>query len=305
MPKSAQSMITACALALAIGVFVIEGVAGHLPPYVGPADAKAVRVIEVPCAPQLVMETGDGSVRVTPRDVAPGGLCTVRADIRLYRTRGADSAVDLTALLARITEVESTPSALHVRSVPADWPQGVAALVKYEVEVPEGADVRLNGTNGNVWVAKGCGAVRVESGNADVAIYEPAGLVTARSTNGRLRLFGSREPATLETVNGNIDAELIEGQLTAVSVNGSVRADVVRPTVTAAVLRSENGDVEVGLPGNSGYTLDAVAERGRVVGDALVDGLATGTGAYRGVAGSGEMLLTLHSANGSIRLSRN
>jgi hypothetical protein len=70
-------------------------------------------------------------------------------------------------------------------------------------------------------------------------------------------------------------------------------------------LRSENGNVSVSLPRESGFTLDAVARRGRVVGDEVVEGLATGSGAYRGVAGSGEMLLTLHSANGSIRLVRN
>jgi hypothetical protein len=75
--------------------------------------------------------------------------------------------------------------------------------------------------------------------------------------------------------------------------------------VSAAVLRSENGDIEVGLPREGGFTLDAVADRGRVTGDRVIEGLATGSGSYRGVAGSGEMLLTLHSANGSIRLSRN
>ncbi len=305
MPKSLQSLITASALALAIGVFVVEGVAGYLPPYVGPADATAVRVVEVPCAPQLVMETGDGSVRVTPRDRGSDGLCSVRADIRLYRTDGADSTVDLQALLPRVMIVESTSESLHLQSLPDDWPQGIAALVKYDVEVPEAAGVRVNGVNGNVWVAKGSGEVRIESSNADVAIYEPAGPVVARSTNGRLRLIGSREPATLETVNGNIDAEVIAGQLTAVSMNGNVRADIVRPTVAAAVLRSENGDVEIDLPRRSGFTLDAVADRGRVFGDEVVAGLATGSGAYRGVSGSGEMLLTLHSANGSIKLSRN
>jgi DUF4097 and DUF4098 domain-containing protein YvlB len=154
-------------------------------------------------------------------------------------------------------------------------------------------------------VSKGCGEVRVEGVNADVAIYEPEGSVLARSTNGRLQLFGSRQPATLETINGNIDAEVLAGRLTAVSVNGRVRADVVRPAVEAAVLRSENGDVEVGLPQRGGFTLDAVAERGRVVGESVVHGLKTGSGSYRGVTGSGELLLTLHSANGSIRLSRN
>lgn len=305
MPKSIQSLITASALALAIGVFVVEGVAGYLPPYVGPADATAVRTIEVPCAPQLVMETGDGSVRVTPRDRGSDGLCTVRADIRLYRTEKADATLDLQAFLPRVMIVEATSEMLHVQSVPEDWPTGIAALVKYEVEVPESAGVRVKGVNGNVWIAKGSGEVRIESSNADVAVYEPAGPVVARSTNGRLRLVGARKPATLDTVNGNIDAEVIEGRLTAVSVNGNVRADIVRPTVAAAVLRSENGNIEIGLPRRSGFTLDAVAERGRVLGDEVIAGLATGSGAYRGVSGSGEMLLTLHSANGSIKLSRN
>ncbi len=305
MPKSLQSAFTAASLAVAIGVFVVEGVAPHLPPYVGAADASTLRTFEVPCAPQLVMDTGDGSIRVNTRDPAGPAGCRVRADIRLYRTGDAPGRVNLDALLASVTEIQSTATELQVRSLPPDWPADVAALVKYEVEVPAGANVQLRGVNGNVWVAKGCGEVRVEGVNADVSIYEPGGIVLARSTNGRLRLFGSRQPATLETVNGNIHAEVLEGRLTAVSVNGRVRADIVRPTVSAAVLRSENGDVEIGLPRDSGFTLDAVAARGRVTGDSAIDALKAGSGSYRGVAGSGEMLLTLHSANGSIRLSRN
>jgi hypothetical protein len=304
MSKTLQSLFTAGALALGIGVFVAEMVAPQLPPYVGPADAATVRIVDVPCAAQLVMDTRDGAVRITPSESAAGGTCRIRADIRLYRT-GVNAASDLDALLARVVEIDSNESALHVTSMPADWPSDVAAVIKYEVDVPRRANVQLRGVNGNVWVAEGCGEVRVEGVNADVSIYEPEGIVLARSTNGRLRLFGSRQPATLETVNGNIHAELLDGQLTATSINGEVRADLMRSTVNAAVLRSENGDVEVGLPRGGGFTLDAVADRGRVVGDAVIDGLKTGSGAYRGVAGSGELLLTLHSANGSIKLSRN
>lgn len=304
MPKSLQSLFTAGALALAIIVFVVELVAPQLPPYVGPADAATVRVVEVPCAPQLVMDTRDGAVRITPRRSSSADGCRIRAEIRLYRT-GVNATPELDALLTRVVEVESDESAMRVTSMPSDWPSNVAAVIKYNVDVPRGTNVELRGVNGNVWVAKGCGQVRVEGVNADVSIYEPDGIVLARSTNGRLRLIGGRQPATLETVNGNIHAELLAGQLAATSINGAVRADLMRATIDAAVLRSENGDVEVGLPRDGGFTLDAVADRGRVVGDAVIDGLKTGSGAYRGVAGSGELLLTLHSANGSIRLSRN
>ena len=305
MSKSLRSLFTAASLAIALGVFVLEIIAPQLPPYVGPADASTVRVTEVPCAPVLIMDTGDGSVRVNAHDQPGTSPCRVRADIRLYR-RGDDTpGADVRRLLPEVTTIDSTASTLHVRSLPEGWPEDVAAVIKYEVDVPRGADVQVRGVNGNVWVAEGCGEVRVEGINSDVSIFGPEGTVFARSTNGRLRLFGSRHPATLETVNGNIHAQLLDGQLTAVSVNGRVTADVMRPAVDAAVLRSENGNVEVGLPRRGGFTLDAVAERGRVEGDSVIAGLRTGSGSYRGVEGTGELLLTLHSANGSIRLSRN
>lgn len=304
MNRTIRSLITALTLAIAIGVFVVEMVAGQLPPYVGPADLRTTRTLEVPCAPSLVMETGDGAVRVTPRRDASAETCSIVADIRLYRTGEGSDQIDLRDLSSQLAAIDSTATRLHIRSVPEGWPADVAAIVAYDVEVPAGADVEVHGVNGNVWVAKGCREVHVESGNADVAIYEPAGNVLARSTNGRLRLVGGRNPSTLETVNGNIRAEMLEGKLTAVSVNGNVHADMIRPTVAAAVLRSENGDVAIDLPSDSGFTLDAAAERGRVVGDDIVDGWATGGGAYRGSTGSGEMRLTLHSANGSIKLSR-
>lgn len=304
MLKTLRSLITALALALAIGVFVVEVVAPYLPPFVGPADALTERALEVPCAPQLIMETGDGSIRVTTYESSENGPCRIHATVRLYQKDRDAVSRSMSDLLASTVAVESSAATIRIRSVPQDWPDDVAALIQYQVEVPEGTNVQLHGVNGNVWVADGCGEVRIESGNADISIHDPRGPVLARSTNGRLRLYGARKPATLETVNGNIDAELLEGRLTAVSVNGRVRADVMRPSVTGAVLRSENGDVEIGLPSKLGFTLDAVAERGRVTGDDVIAGFATGSGAYRGTAGSGDTLLTLHSGNGSIRLSR-
>jgi DUF4097 and DUF4098 domain-containing protein YvlB len=158
--------------------------------------------------------------------------------------------------------------------------------------------------NGNVWVAEGCGKVSVESGNADIDIQRPAGPVVARTTNGRLRLLGGRGPAVLETVNGSIRADMLAGTLTASSVNGKVQAELRGPEVLACALRSENGDVNVGLGDTIGFTLDASAARGSVAGDTGLPLDSSKPGAFRSREGSGETRLTLSSANGSIRLTR-
>ncbi len=189
--------------------------------------------------------------------------------------------------------------------MPDDWPANVSAIVDYELTVGPGTDLAINGVNGNVWIAEGCGRVSIESGNADVEIGRPEGAVLARSTNGRLRLWGGGAASTLETVNGDIEATMRGGTLSATSVNGHVRAEIVQPEVRACVLASQNGDIRVDVPPALGFTLDAVARRGRVRGVSELPQGGAAAGAYQGRFGDGATLLTLSTANGSIRLARN
>lgn len=304
MPNLSKSIATALLLSIALLVFGVEVIAPQLPPYAGTPDARTTRILDLPAAGRLELRAVDGSIRVAVNDDPAALRCAISADIRLYRIGALSEHQDPAAYLARVVSAEADGDVIRVRSLPQDWPAEIAAVVKYTVTVPRGTDIDVRGVNGNVWVAEGCGKVSVESGNADVEVLNPSGPVVARSTNGRLRLAGGRGSSVLETVNGNIRADMIEGSLSASSVNGRVQAEVLGPAVIACALRSENGDVRVGLGADVGYTLDANAARGEVLGEAGLAIDPASPDSFRATEGSGDTRLTLASANGSIQLTR-
>jgi hypothetical protein len=275
-----------------------------LPPFVGAPDATAVRSLRFPATQRVELFTNDGAVRVAVNNDASYVTCEISADIRLYRTALGRHGADPAQYIGRVVSADADAGAIRIHSLPNDWPADLAAIVNYTITVPRGTNIGIRGVNGNVWVAEGCRDVSVESGNADVEIRKPFGPVVASSTNGRLRLYGARGRSALETVNGNIRADVLSGWLTAASVNGRVQAEVLGPEVLACALRSENGDVKVGLGADIGFTLDAAAARGSVRGDTGLALDSAAPGAFRSRAGSGETRLTLNSANGSIRLTR-
>lgn len=298
-----RSLITAACFAAATYLFVLEVVAPQMPPYTGPADVSRERTLRFPAPQRVSLDSRNGSVRVNVSEAGEAAECVVQARIRLYDLEDR-ARRDLDALASTLVAAEHEGDVLSLRSVPETWPENVAAIVDYELTVRRGTDIEIDGLNGNVWVAEGCGEVRIESGNADVEIDRPEGSVLARSKNGRMRLRGGDAPCTLETVNGDIEATMLGGALSATSVNGHVRANIEEAEVRAFVLTSENGNVRVGIPPRLGFALDAVAPRGGVRGVSDLPQGESASGAYHGQVGDGSTLLTLSTANGSIRLVR-
>jgi hypothetical protein len=299
-----RSILTASLLSAALVALGVEGVAPHLPPYVGAADAKDTRAFSLPGRPRIEVMATDGSIRIATHEDPANTTCEISAEIRLYNTSANEYVINPPMQIARVVSAEADDDVIRVRSLPDDWPAELAAIVKYTITVPRGTDVDVRGANGNVWVAEGCGKISIESVNADVEVRGPEGPVMARSTNGRLRLYGGQGPSVLETVNGNIRADMLGGSLTASSVNGRVQTEVLAPEVLACALRSENGDVTVAINGTIGFTLDATAARGDVRGDTGLPLDPQTPGVFRAREGSGDTRLTLATSNGSIRITR-
>lgn len=299
-----RSVFTASLLSAALLALGVEGVAPHLPPYVGAADAKDTRTLTLPGRPRIEVVAADGSIRVATHEDPANTACEITAEIRLYQTGANGEPVSVHEQIKRVVRADVDGELIHLRTLPEDWPAELAAIVKYTITVPRGTDVDVRGADGNVWVAEGCGKISIESDNADVEVRGPEGPVVARSTNGRLRLYGGQGPSVLETVNGNIRADMLGGSLTASSINGRVRAEVLGPEVDACALRSENGDVDVEIEETIGFTLDASAARGKVNGDTGLPLDPQAPGTFRSREGSGDTRLTLATSNGSIRITR-
>lgn len=305
MKSRLNSVITACALFGAIVFFAVRHVAPALPPFVGPPDFRDTRALTLPPAQHVVVSNADGAVRVDT--AADAANVSVRADIRLYGGPETDKAA-LEACAAGLVQTTLADGRIEIVTEPGDRIAGVDLIVSYEILVPLGTDIDVVGSNGNVWIAEGCGRVAVHGGNSDIEIVEPQGIVIAKSANGRIKLVNGRENATLEAVNGSIFADMEDGTLDARTTNGHVIARLFSDNVDACDLESENGSITIELAYDT-FQYDVETARGFIKSDFELDaGLGPGVldtkraEGQRGPAGS--TLLMAKALNGNIWLKR-
>ena len=304
MGRFLRSGGTAFILAAAVLVFTIEILAPRLPPYAGPPDLRASRSLTLPSAQTLLLDNADGAIRVVTAEAA--SEISVDVEIKMYALNDSADLATLRRYMESLVEARSAPGRLEITTEPLERPQAIALQVAYRVRVPQGTNIEITGSNGNIWVAEGCGQVSVHSSNADIEILGPRGAVIAQSINGRIRVIDAQSSTTLQTVNGNILARLLDGVLEASSTNGAITTHVLDPSVSGCVLYSENGGIKVILPDDISFTIDASAQRGTVRSDFPIES-ATGarrTKSLHGQFGDGETKLNLTTGNGNIWLAR-
>lgn len=291
-------------LAAAVLVFTVEILAPRLPPYAGPPDLRTTRSLTLPSAQTLLLDNADGAIRVVTVEAA--SEISVDVEIKMYALNDSADLATLRRYMESLVEARSAPGRLEITTEPLERPRAIALQVEYRVRVPQGTNIDIIGSNGNIWVAEGCGQVSVHSGNADIEILGPRGAVIARSINGRIRVIDAQSSTTLQTVNGNILARLLDGVLEASSTNGAITTHVLDPRVSGCVLNSENGAIKVILADDISFTIDASAQRGTVRSDFPVERAAGArrTKSLRGKFGDGETKLNLSTGNGNIWLAR-
>ncbi len=304
MSKFLRSIATSATLAAALLVLGIEVIAPRLPPYAGPPDLRASRSLTLPPSQTVRLDNSDGAIHV----ITTEGVREVQVDVEI-KMYALNNRADLPALeryLESLVLAQSDAGSLTITTEPLKRPESMALQVAYTVHVPRGTHIDITGSNGNIWVAQGCGEVHIHSGNADIEILEPLGAVIAQSTNGRIHVVDATNSTTLQTVNGNILAEMRDGVLEASSTNGRIRTRVLDSGVSGCVLSSENGGIEVLLGDEVSFTVDATAQRGGIRSDFAIDGAGARrtTRTLRGTFGEGETKLNLTTGNGSILLAR-
>ncbi len=304
MVKFLRSVAASATLGAALLVLGIEVIAPRMPPYAGPPDLRASLSLTLPASQTVHLDNSDGAIRI----MTAAGASEVQVDVEI-KMYALNNRADLPALetyLATLVSAETYAGGLSIVTEPLKRPESIALQVAYTVYVPRGTHIDITGSNGNIWIAEGCGEVRVHSGNADIEILGPRGAVIAQSTNGRIRVVDATKSTTLQTVNGNILVEVRDGVLEASSTNGTIKTHVLDPGVSGCVLNSENGGIEVLLGSEVSFTVDATAQRGSVRADFAVEGLGgrRSTRTLRGTVGEGATKLNLSTGNGSIWLAR-
>jgi len=297
-----RSLTTAVVIAAAVQCFTVGVLSPKLSLELCRPGASEVRTMSFENVSSLNLRNTDGSVRVNTH---PGRGMTITATIRAYTSDYQSQPIAEQYVTTVVSAIEAHGQ-VEITTEPGQRPDELELRVDYLVEVPEGTDISLAGSNGNVWVAAGCGNVEVEGNNSDIEVVAPRGTVQAKSANGRIRITQSAKEAILETVNGSIYADVSAGELRASTANGSIDASLTAANINSCDLTAMNGGITLSMAEACSARLIATTGRGSIRCDAPIETPAGNVSRreLRGQIGAGETQVSLSSLNGNIVIAR-
>jgi len=305
MKSVLRSLLTACFIAAAVQCLTIGVLSPNLPRIVGRANIDEKRELTLPKANVIYLNNEDGWIQV--HTYASDGVDAIRVQARIRAYVAAASALPTArSYVKSLIRLDSDADKLQIITEPEERPDAVDLYVDYLLQIPRGTDITLEGSNGNIWISKGCGRVSVAGRNTDIEIVEPSGSVVARSTNGRIRVVDAPLGATLKTVNGNVYAHMLGGTLSATTTNGSIVAHVLDPKVNACDLKSQNGGITLVMQDDCSASIEAVTGRGVIASD-LSFKTDPGFSKKRHLRGSireGHTKLRMDTLNGNIWITK-
>lgn len=308
-----RSIVTAIAITAAVMSCMILLIAPQLHCVIGRPVIDESRTFTYGPSRQVRLDNSDGDVQI--RTASPDAV-VILARVRIFASgRGSENtAKEYAKTLMKASEADD---GLSVITEPEDRPDALTLTVDYSVTVPEGTDLAIDNGNGNVSVAKGCGAVMVHGRNADIRIVQPSGAVTATTTNGQINIEAATSDTAAETVNGSVFVDTGTGILKAKTTNGAIVARVQSRNVTECNLTSQNGGITLVASDNVFGRLNARTARGRIrfdlpVNTDIVKGCKNSRhvrGTIGGAGGIGDgntqTQFTISAGNGNIWIARN
>jgi hypothetical protein len=212
----------------------------------------AVLLVVVVCgtgAAQMLSEVVRGTLERTSTITPSTDRFVVDADVGdITLTPSADSEVHVRTVVhhgpgePELVE-ESTAAGVRL-DVHCHALLGGGCEVDYVVEVPPAFEVRVGGTAGDVVASRLTGPLTVDRSAGDISVFDVTGPVDLRSSTGEIRAEGLRsEVVAAESDSGDIRLELL-----------------VAPRSLDA--RSADGELDLAVPGDAGYRVDARTSTG-------------------------------------------
>ena len=261
------------------------------------------------------VETNDGSVRVTAGD---SKHVEFRVSFQGYQM-GKDLRVDAhqdgekVQLTARVTghwgfSWGHDSRGLHIEvRMPRE--------ADLQVETGDGS-VQAESINGTVNVHTGDGAVKANSLSGTIDLHTSDGSITVENLKGDIRLRTGDGPIEAHELDGKVEADSgdghirIAGRFDALNVktgDGSVDTRVLPGSkmATSWTIRTGDGSVDLVLPSDFQTNIDASTGDGHIsLGiPVTVEGTFSNSQIHGKMNGGGQPL-TIHTGDGSIRLSK-
>jgi hypothetical protein len=225
-------------------------------------------------------------------------------------------------------EVEKDGNTLHIKT---KYPDGgrifrsrsMNVSVKYSLVIPAKASIKVGSVTGSVDLEKIGGAVNVDIVTGAITVKQADKGVDCETVTGKIELQNITGDVFMETVTGKITASQIKGSIKAEVVTGRIELKEVSEanavdaeTVTGSViydgkinrdgrytLNTHSGRIEMTLPSDSGFDLEAKTFSGRIETDfeIKVSGKISKK-RISGVVNNGGALVKLSTFSGNVYL---
>lgn len=268
--------------------------------------------------PNVHVETNDGSVRVTSGDAKQVEFTVEYQGYELGRNLQVDArqSGDKVELIARVTghwglnfNWGHNSRRLHIEvrmpqqgDLQADTGDGSveASGLSGNLNVHTGdgsvkassldGTIDLHTSDGSITVDTLKGDIRLRSGDGSIEAHELDGKVEADSGDGHIRLAGRFEALNVKTGDGSVDTKILPGSKMA----------------TSWTLRTGDGSVDIALPSDFQADIDATTGDGHISlgGIAMTVQGELSKSEVHGKMNGGGQTLTIHTGDGSIRLSK-
>ena len=264
---------------------------------------------------QVRVDTNDGAVRVSTGDSKQVEFRVEYQGYELNKNLRVDSRQDgdSVQINARVTGHWGF-----------SW-GGNHRNLRIEVRMPKDADLQIDTGDGSVDTQAVNGRLKIHTGDGSVKAQAVNGDVDIDTGDGSITLEGAKGEIRLHTGDGHIDARNLDGRLDANSGDGHIKIDgrldglMVKTgdgSIDARIepgsklnggwnIRTGDGSVDVVLPSDLQANIDASTNDGRIsLGIPLtVEGNFSNSQIHGKMNGGGQSL-TIHTGDGSIRLSK-
>jgi len=261
------------------------------------------------------IDTNDGGVRVSTSDSKTVEFRVEYEGYELDKNLHIETRQDgdKVELVARVTGHWGFSWGTHGRRL------------RIEVRMPKDADlnahtgdgsVEASAINGNVTVQTGDGSIRANSLTGTIDLHTNDGSINVDTLKGDMRLHTGDGSIEARQLDGKLDADSgdghvrIAGRFDALNIktgDGSVDTHVLAGSKMASSwnIRTGDGSVDLSLPGDFQANIDASTGDGHIsVGlPVTVEGTFSNSQLHGKMNGGGQSL-TVHTGDGSIRLSK-
>jgi putative adhesin len=264
---------------------------------------------------QVRVDTNDGSVRIATGDSKQVEFRVIYEGYELNKNLHIDSRQDgdSVQLNARVTGRWGF-----------SWGRGRRGP-RIEVRMPKDADLQIDTGDGAVETQPISGRVKIHTGDGSVRVQAVDGNVDIDTGDGSITVEGAKGDIRLHTGDGHIDARNLDGRVDANSGDGHIKIDgrldalnvkTGDGSIDARVepgskmtggwsIHTGDGSVDMVLPADLQANIDASTNDGHIsLGiPVTVEGTFSNSQIHGKMNGGGQSL-TIHTGDGSIRLSK-